>query len=74
VTLATTDDRGRGRGAPSPRRCLATSRDALSQFDTQYALIELADVKMRYLDRLRIARFPGNGFLALGMASGGDLG
>jgi hypothetical protein len=39
--------------------------DALSQFDTQYALIESAGVKMRYLDRTAIARFPGNGFLAL---------
>ena len=39
--------------------------DALSQFDTQYALIENAGVKMRYLDRTAIERFPGNGFLAL---------
>jgi NitT/TauT family transport system substrate-binding protein len=39
--------------------------DALSQFDTQYALIENAGVKMRYLDRRQIERFPGNGFLAL---------
>jgi NitT/TauT family transport system substrate-binding protein len=39
--------------------------DALSQFDTQYALIDNAGVKMRYLDRTAIERFPGNGFLAL---------
>ena len=30
--------------------------DALSQFDTQYALIENAGVKMRYLDRRDIER------------------
>jgi len=39
--------------------------DALSQFDTQYALIDNAGVKMRYLDRRAIERFPGNGFLVL---------
>lgn len=30
----------------------------------QYALIENAGVRMRYLDRRQIERFPGNGFLA----------
>jgi NitT/TauT family transport system substrate-binding protein len=39
--------------------------DALSQFDTQYALIANAGVAMRYLDRSQIERFPGNGFLVL---------
>ena len=39
--------------------------DALSQFDTQYALIANAGVAMRYLDRSQIERFPGNGFLTL---------
>jgi NitT/TauT family transport system substrate-binding protein len=39
--------------------------DALSQFDTQYALIANAGVAMRYLDRSQIERFPGNRFLAL---------
>ena len=38
---------------------------ALSQFDTQYALIANAGVAMRYLDRSQIERFPGNGFLVL---------
>jgi NitT/TauT family transport system substrate-binding protein len=38
--------------------------DALSQFDTQYALVENAGVRVRYLDRRDIERFPGNGFLA----------
>src|SRR5262249_51579963 len=41
--------------------------DALSQFDTQYALTENAGVKLRALDEdnARIARFPSNGFIAL---------
>src|SRR5512147_1812111 len=38
--------------------------DALSQFDTQYAMVENAGVRVRYLDRRDIERFPGNGFLA----------
>jgi NitT/TauT family transport system substrate-binding protein len=41
--------------------------DALSQFDTQYALTENAGVKVRTLDKDNevIARFPANGFIAL---------
>jgi NitT/TauT family transport system substrate-binding protein len=39
--------------------------DALSQFDTQYALVENAGVKMRLLNNDAIARFPSNGFVAL---------
>ena len=41
--------------------------DALSQFDTQYALTENAGVKLRMLDKDNevIARFPANGFIAL---------
>src|SRR5262249_11151153 len=41
--------------------------DALSQFDTQYALTENAGVKLRALDEdnARIARFPSNGFIPL---------
>jgi len=39
--------------------------DALSQFDTQYALTENAGVKMRLLDTGPIARYPSNGFVAL---------
>ena len=39
--------------------------DALSQFDTQYALIENAGVKLRLLDTTAIERFPSNGFIAL---------
>jgi len=41
--------------------------EALSQFDTQYALTESAGVKMRTLDEDNavIASFPSNGFIAL---------
>jgi NitT/TauT family transport system substrate-binding protein len=39
--------------------------DALSQFDTQYALTENAGAKLRLLDTTEIARFPSNGFIAL---------
>jgi NitT/TauT family transport system substrate-binding protein len=39
--------------------------DALSLYDTQYALIENAGVKLRMLDTGPIAKYPSNGFLAL---------
>jgi NitT/TauT family transport system substrate-binding protein len=39
--------------------------DALSQFDTQYAMVENAGVKLRLLDTRAIDRYPSNGFLAL---------
>jgi NitT/TauT family transport system substrate-binding protein len=39
--------------------------DALSQFDTQYALTENAGVKLRLLDTRDIANFPSNGLIAL---------
>jgi NitT/TauT family transport system substrate-binding protein len=39
--------------------------DALSQFDTQYALTENAGAKLRMLDTSDIAKFPSNGFIAL---------
>jgi NitT/TauT family transport system substrate-binding protein len=39
--------------------------DALSQFDTQYALTENAGAKLRLLDTTDIAHFPSNGFIAL---------
>src|SRR5262245_15932921 len=39
--------------------------DALSQFDTQYALTENAGAKLRMLDTSAIARYPSNGFVAL---------
>ncbi len=39
--------------------------DALSQFDTQYALTENAGAKLRLLDTSAIAKFPSNGLVAL---------
>jgi NitT/TauT family transport system substrate-binding protein len=39
--------------------------DALSQFDTQYALVENAGEKLRLLDTKDIDRFPSNGLIAL---------
>src|SRR5437588_5121448 len=39
--------------------------DALSQFDTQYALTENAGAKLRLLDTKDIAKFPSNGLIAL---------
>lgn len=39
--------------------------DALSQFDTQYALTENAGAQLRLLDTKDIDRFPSNGFVAL---------
>jgi NitT/TauT family transport system substrate-binding protein len=39
--------------------------DALSQFDTQYALTENAGAKLRLLDHPEIKKFPSNGFVAL---------
>jgi len=39
--------------------------DALSQFDTQYAMVDNAGVKLRLLDTKEIDRYPSNGLLAL---------
>lgn len=39
--------------------------DALSQFDTQYALVQNAGVKLRFFEHPDIAKFPSNGFIAL---------
>jgi NitT/TauT family transport system substrate-binding protein len=39
--------------------------DALSQFDTQYALTSNAGAKLRMLDQPEIRKFPSNGFVAL---------
>ena len=39
--------------------------DALSQFDTQYALTSNAGAKLRQLDHPEIKKFPSNGFVAL---------
>jgi NitT/TauT family transport system substrate-binding protein len=39
--------------------------DALSMFDTQFALVENAGIRLRLLDTREIDRYPSNGFLAL---------
>src|SRR5436190_1441988 len=39
--------------------------DALSQFDTQYALTEHAGAELRLLDTRDVANFPSNGLIAL---------
>ncbi len=39
--------------------------DALSQFDTQYALASNAGARLRFLDHPEIRKFPSNGFVAL---------
>src|ERR1700687_5520891 len=54
-----------GEGAQPAAMLRNRQVEALSQFDTQYALIANAGMPMRYLDRSQIERFPGNGFLAL---------
>jgi NitT/TauT family transport system substrate-binding protein len=54
-----------GEGAQPAAMLRNKQVDALSQFDTQYALIDNAGIKMRYLDRKNIERQPANGFLVL---------
>jgi len=54
-----------GEGAQTAAMLRNRQVDALSQFDTQYAMIENAGVKLRLLDTRAIDRFPSNGFLAL---------
>lgn len=54
-----------GEGAQTAALLRSKQIDALSQFDTQYALVENAGIALRRLDASDIARFPGNGFAAL---------
>lgn len=54
-----------GEGAQTAAMVRSRQVDALSQFDTQYALVENAGVKLRLLETKETDRFPGNGFLAL---------
>jgi NitT/TauT family transport system substrate-binding protein len=54
-----------GEGAQTAAMLRGKQVDALSQFDTQYAMVENAGVKLRLLDTKEIDRFPSNGFLAL---------
>lgn len=54
-----------GEGAQAAALVRSGQVDALSQFDTQYALVENAGVKLTYLDTSSISAFPSNGFVAL---------
>ena len=54
-----------GEGAQTAALLRSAQVDALSQFDTQYALVENAGVKLRMLETKEIDRYPSNGFLAL---------
>jgi NitT/TauT family transport system substrate-binding protein len=54
-----------GEGAQTAAMMRGKQVDALSQFDTQYAMVENAGVKLRLLDTREIDRYPSNGFLAL---------
>jgi NitT/TauT family transport system substrate-binding protein len=54
-----------GEGAQTAALLRSKQVDALSQFDTQYALVENAGINMRLLDTRDIDRFPSNGFITL---------
>jgi NitT/TauT family transport system substrate-binding protein len=54
-----------GEGAQTAVLLRSKQIDALSQFDTQYAMVENAGVKLRQLPVGEMAPFPGNGFFAL---------
>jgi NitT/TauT family transport system substrate-binding protein len=54
-----------GEGAQTAAMLRSNQVDALSQFDTQYALVENAGVKLRLLETKDIEPFPSNGFIAL---------
>ena len=54
-----------GEGAQTAALLRSNQVDALSQFDTQYALAIAAGAKLRMLDNRAIERFPSNGFIAL---------
>jgi NitT/TauT family transport system substrate-binding protein len=54
-----------GEAAQTAALLQAKQVDALSQYDTQFALTENAGAKLRMLDTKEIARFPANGFVTL---------
>ena len=54
-----------GEGAQTASLLRAKQLDALSQFDTQYALVEIAGQKLRQLPLGSMSAYPGNGFFAL---------
>lgn len=55
-----------GEGGQTAALVANGSVDALSQFDTQYALVQNAGVKLRLLEHPGLGQFPSNGFIALG--------
>lgn len=54
-----------GEGAQTAALLRSHQVDALSQFDTQYALVQNAGQKLRMLPLGDMAAYPGNGFFAL---------
>jgi len=54
-----------GEGAQTAAMVRSKQVDALSQFDTQYAMVENAGIKLRLLDAEEIDHYPSNGLLAL---------
>jgi NitT/TauT family transport system substrate-binding protein len=54
-----------GEGVQPAALLRAGQVDALSQYDTQYAMIENAGIKLRLLPSPQIERFPSNGLVAL---------
>jgi NitT/TauT family transport system substrate-binding protein len=54
-----------GEGAQTAALVRTKQVDALSQFDTQYALVENAGMPLRILESPETDRFPSNGFIAL---------
>ena len=54
-----------GEGAQTAALLRSGQVDALSQFDTQYALTIAAGGRLRMLENNEVAKFPSNGFVAL---------
>jgi len=54
-----------GEGAQTAALVRSGQLDALSQFDTQYTLVQQAGVKLRQLRNEEVERYPSNGFIAL---------
>lgn len=53
-----------GEGAQTAALLRTNQVDAISQFDTQYTLVENAGMGLRYLDVGALASYPSNGFVA----------
>ncbi len=54
-----------GEGAQAAQLLRTNQVDALSEFDTQYAMVETTGMKLRRLPSPELAHFPSNGFVAL---------